>query len=70
MGDEDQRQQQADEEQSLHECLDAAQRLESMFLGPRFTGEFYDEQCRVFRQDLETIARYAQVLQYLHKPLR
>ena len=47
--------QQSDDEQQLHECLDALYRA---------------EQCGALRSDIEEIALYAQVLQYLHKPLR
>ena len=73
----DQRQQQADEEQQLHECLDALLRIEQWWIAASFfipesriANERVSDLYRTFRQDLEEVARYAQVLQYLHAPLR
>ena len=66
----DQRQQQVDEEQQLHEVLDALYRIDQVIYTVSNTLPAGDEVYRLGRLNIETVARYAQVLQYLHKPLR
>ena len=65
--------QQADEERQLHECLDALCRIDQAIYLHSMGFQLMSQRAetyRILRQDLEEVARYTQVLQYLHKPLR
>ena len=70
----DQRQQQADEEQQLHEVLDAAYRIDQAILARAEWVSISEKQeadiYRTHRQDLETLALHGGYLNLLHKPLR